>query len=294
VELKAEEDGETFDWATVDLISDRNGLRKLLRWIGGAADMRPFRIDLQLAGKKTVLFNRWEKRYREDFSGYTYGFNFEKASTMHAKDCEESTGHHRIISYDLNGLKMVVRFEVDACIPTSASPAPRRGTASIDELTSSLASVAITSSSASVLPSSTVNGLTILKGGATRLQSSIVELTTVSKRRHPSFDWTETYPQLFLSQTPHHFLAIHDRGRFQTVEKRRLGETREFQDVGQDMQRSLQKLRRALQVIQQLVVEHGERGRLTLLCEANGQLRVFERVDQASCLPKDLMDRFVS
>lgn len=87
-----------FDWSSVDIVTDRNGLRKLTRWVGGE-EVRDFRIDLQLAGEKTVLMNRWEKRNRELFSGRTYGFSFEKASTIPAPGCKDSTGHHRIVSY---------------------------------------------------------------------------------------------------------------------------------------------------------------------------------------------------
>ncbi len=39
----------TFDWSSADIVTDRNGLRKLTRWVGGG-DVRDFRIDLQLAG----------------------------------------------------------------------------------------------------------------------------------------------------------------------------------------------------------------------------------------------------
>lgn len=46
-----------------------------------------------------MLLNRWEKRTRENFSGFTFGFNFEKASTDPAAGCEESSGHHRIVKY---------------------------------------------------------------------------------------------------------------------------------------------------------------------------------------------------
>ena len=69
-----------------------------MRWIGGR-DVRDFRIDLQLGGKKTVLCSRWEKRTRETFDGRTFGFSFEKASTEVAPGCKDSGAHHRIVSY---------------------------------------------------------------------------------------------------------------------------------------------------------------------------------------------------
>lgn len=105
----ADPESADFDWASVDFVTDRNGLRKLLRWIDGKAD-KDFRIDTQLAGDSTVLFNRWDKRTREEFNGRTYGFNFEKASTRPAKGCENSTGHHRIITY-VRAFRTVTNFK---------------------------------------------------------------------------------------------------------------------------------------------------------------------------------------
>jgi hypothetical protein len=86
-----------FDWGSVDIVTDRNGLRKLLRWVDG--DSKPFRIDLELAGSKTVLMRRWEARYQEQMSGYTFGFAFEKKMTEESEGCEGSSGHHRIVTY---------------------------------------------------------------------------------------------------------------------------------------------------------------------------------------------------
>lgn len=93
-----DEGAPLFPWGSMDFVTDRNGLRKLIRWIVGG-QVKDFRIDVQLAGDKTVLLSRWEKRTREQLSGRTYGFNFEKASTAQAAGCKESSGHHRIISY---------------------------------------------------------------------------------------------------------------------------------------------------------------------------------------------------
>jgi hypothetical protein len=98
-----EDDQSVLDWPSIDFVTDRNGLRKLLRWINGSTGTtKDFRIDMQLAGKNTVLFNRWEKRNRESLSGRPYdsfGFGFEKATTTPAVGCEKSTGYHRIVKY---------------------------------------------------------------------------------------------------------------------------------------------------------------------------------------------------
>ncbi|KAK7050562.1 hypothetical protein R3P38DRAFT_2865875 [Favolaschia claudopus] len=285
----------TFDWAAenIDFITDRNGLRKLLRWIedaGANPESRNFRIDLQLAGN-TVLMNRWETETRVNYSGYTYGFNFEKASTDPAIGCEGSTGHHRVVKYDLDGLRMVVRFEVDACLPASAK-AKSSGSAkasTIDDLVASLGEVKLGGASAKTT-STTTHGLTVLPGGGSVSHSSLLELTTRTERRAAEFDWKDAYPQLFFSQTPHHFLAVHYQGRFSAVNKRQLGSS-ELKGVERSIQPGLRKLRVALGVIRDLVVKHGERGRLTLVCR-RGRMEVFERVSAESCLPDEVLARF--
>lgn len=88
------------DWPAVDVISDRNGLRKLLRWLNPSEgkQVRDFRIDVELVGAKTIVLNRWEGRMREPPIGRSYGFNFEAATSRAADGCPIS-GHHRTITY---------------------------------------------------------------------------------------------------------------------------------------------------------------------------------------------------
>lgn len=99
--ISADRGKRGFDWPSVDFVTDRNGLRKLLRWITGVDGSRDFRIDTQLAGDKTVLLSRWEQLNKEQGEriGISYGFNFETAATVPAPGCGASTGHHRIITY---------------------------------------------------------------------------------------------------------------------------------------------------------------------------------------------------
>jgi hypothetical protein len=186
---------------------------------------------------------------------------------------------------------MVVRFEVDACIPTAAKPSAARGRVeSIDDLADSLARINISQRSSATPASKSIHGLTVIDGGTVVPHSSIVELTTRTERREAEFDWNEAYPQLFFSQTPHHFLAVHNRGRFSAVNKRKLTSS-ELRAVEQQIQPDLKKLRAALDLIKEIVVKHGQRGRLTLVYR-DGTLQVFERVSSASCLPDEVMAKF--
>lgn len=88
-----------FDWPSVDIVTDRNVLRRLFRWASKGSAYRNFRSNLQLVGRKTVLMSRWEERTGEMYSGYTFGINFGKASTTPAPGCKDSTGHDRIVTY---------------------------------------------------------------------------------------------------------------------------------------------------------------------------------------------------
>ncbi|XP_006462544.1 hypothetical protein AGABI2DRAFT_193668 [Agaricus bisporus var. bisporus H97] len=282
------EGADPFPWGTMDLVTDRNGLRKLLRWIGGG-EVKEFRIDAQLAGEKTILLNRWEKRTREELSGRTYGFNFEKASTVAAAGCEQSSGHHRIISYDFDGLKMVVRYELDACMPAPRHRFARKSESSLDALTKSLQTMNLTSTAAP-FSSSNMPALTIIKGGNHVPQASTIELVTVGEGRRPHVDWKDYYPQVYLSQTVHHFMAIHRRGYFTALEKRKLSSPH-LQDVHQEMIPEFKKLRKVLGMIQGLVIKHGKSGRLSFVC-SGGQMSVYQRKSNASCLPEEAMSCF--
>ncbi|KAF9063294.1 hypothetical protein BDP27DRAFT_1335277 [Rhodocollybia butyracea] len=275
---------KSFDWSSVDLVTDRNGLRKLLRWINGTAE-RDFRIDLQLAGN-TVIFSRWEKSTQAAMSGFTFGFNFEEKTTNPAKDCEGSTGHHRIVKYDLNGLKVVVRFEVDACLPPVVSSSTNRNRSStIDDLTLALSSTSISSKSGppvtfTSIPVGGALSLRVGEGGSVVPQTSLIELSTRSRKRLVDNRWKEDFPQLFLSQTPYHYLGAHDSGHFYEIQKRE-----------KTCQSSFTKLRGVLGLIREVAIDHGEQGRLSLVCRG-GKLELYGRRDDNSLLPESLIRLF--
>ncbi|KAM5540765.1 hypothetical protein V8D89_005409 [Ganoderma adspersum] len=316
VDIIAEENADTsLDWSSIDIITDRNGLRKLMRWLQYSPDpekepLKEFRIDLQLGGKKTVLMNRWEKRTRENAepprSGC--GMNFERESTTPTKGCERSTGHHRIVKHDMGGLKMIVRCEVDACIPdpasesatttahatTSRTAAGRTPSTNVDKLSGMLSGLNVSrgTSTSTMSPITQSVDITVRRAGIQRPQSSIVELTTRSARYIDGFDWAEQYPQLLLSSTPHLFLAVHERGVFQRIIKHQLGTT-EFRRVENDSktQRRFRQLVAVLRTVQSLVKEHGARGQLSLVCR-DGRLEVFERTSDERIVPDSDLERF--
>ncbi|KAK0448474.1 uncharacterized protein EV420DRAFT_1275698 [Desarmillaria tabescens] len=272
----------SIDWPSVDYITDRNGLRKLLEWVSGKK--QSFRIDLQLAGKKTVLCNRWEPQSRlKVFDGY--GYNFEDAVTSAAPGCERSSGgHHRVITYDLCGLTMVVRFEVDACHVPHDAPST-----STDFLSAQLASMALSKSTTSTHTVDQRTSLTVISTGKPIPNESVIELTT-RKGNDSGIRLRNKYPQLYFSQTPELIIGLHHNGRFTDVQRKTMESLTSLED---SLQRRLGALGQALSDIQDLVVQSGTEGRLSLVGR-DKELLVFERVSTASCLPETYLKRFVA
>ena len=115
-------------------------------------------------------------------------------------------------------------------------------------------------------------------------------MTTRSEISAARFDWGDAYPQLYLSQTPHHYLAVHRTGTFFSITKRKIGEN-DLKVVESKAQPGFRKLRKVLGEIQTMVKEAGASGRISLVCK-DGILKVHERNSKESCLPEDLLALF--
>jgi len=112
-------------------------------------------------------------------------------------------------------LKILLRFEVDACTAS----------ADIHNLASTFSGLGIlpdTPPSAATTKDSVISGISVIQTTPRTLvaQSSLIELKT--RALHRPLDWTEAYPQLYLSQTAYLYLAKHNKGNFSAVEKIKL------------------------------------------------------------------------
>lgn len=183
---------------------------------------------------------------------------------------------------------MVVRCEVDAFDPSATQATANERPEDLNN-----------SKRSSRLPSAqkakkSINkegvGLTVKHGGSVVAQSSIVELKSKSMTVNSTgcLRWAEVYPQLYVSQIPWCYKAIHRKGTFGTIEKIPLAS---MDKVGDRLKDSLRKLVLALYAIQRVVKEGGRDGRLSLVLRG-GELKVFGRTSLNSCLPKEVMARF--
>lgn len=197
---------------------------------------------------------------------------------------------------------MVVRFEVDACLP-SDRPGPKatRGPLVDDDdddpeaaLLGALSGLSIGTSSKSATSSSQSSlssaDLKIFRAGAQVSQSDLLEMTTRSEISAANFDWGDAYPQLYFSQTPHHYLAVHRSGTFFSIAKRKIGKN-DLVAIESRAQTGFRKLRKLLGEIQTMVEEGGASRRISLVCQ-DGALKVHERNSKESFLPNDSLALF--
>ena len=199
-------------------------------------------------------------------------------------------------------MKMVVRFEVDGCLPSDRPEPKAARNARFDDddedsdeaLLGALSGLSIGTSSRSITmppPSPlTTTDLKIFRAGIQVPQSNLLEMTTRSEISAARFDWGDAYPQLYFSQTPHHHLAVHRTGTFFSIAKRKIGEN-DLVAVEGKAQPGFRKLRQVLGEIQTMVKKGGANGRISLVCK-DGILKVHERKSKESCLPEDSLALF--
>jgi len=262
--------------------------------VEGKTDGRDFRINLDFAGKGTVLFTRWEPETL-DGPGPGFGSEFAKVSTMPAKGCEKATGHHRVVTYTFAGLKMLVRFSVDACIPEKAP----RSSPDVDDVLSAFSSLSVSGTSnarTNTAPHGVSFGsLNIIPVGKALVpQSTLVELKTRSAKNVQHFDWKSIWPQLYICRTPYLFIAVHEGGMFEEVLTMKLGSSDPVvQSAAEKAKDGLNKLGIALTDIVGRVIDEAKNGEgrsLSLICRG-GKMELHERAKKGG-IPDELLRYF--
>lgn len=168
----------------------------------------------------------------------------------------------------MGGLKLVVRFEVDGCIP---SDRPASDTSFVP---------------AEPPPDTRV---TVTRAGSLATDASIIEIS--SKKRGVSTSWRKRYEQMFFAQTPIVILGTHENGTFTAVAKKTMTELAYVHD---NMQPQLRQLCRAMKDIKGLMksmMEAGKSAKVSLVREGQG-LRVYEMPVGVPTLPEEYRDRF--
>lgn len=182
-----------FVMSKVDLVTDRNSLRKLLDWTEGRVK-NPWRIEVDILGH-TMILTRWEANPTNILSGDSTGFGheFEKCFTDQLEDLKKSTGHHRIVKYTLGGLQLLVRFEVDAYVSSSIEQESHS-----DNMALKLGNMNIQNPSTATTP---VGHVKVLRAGQLVDSTSLLEVKTRGKGT--GIQLGQVMPQLYFLSLIH-------------------------------------------------------------------------------------------
>jgi hypothetical protein len=279
----------SFDIRSIDVVSDRNNIRKLLSYIDPSTSrngLQEFTIEVEIT-KNTAMFCRKETAVQEfigphEFKGY--GHEFEKVYTK--SRINRGTGHHRMISYRFGNLNFIIRHETNGYVADATSPNSNTTEPEDDSLSSTLASLSLSSAKTASYTPPAGSKLTIKREGqVVPLQSTLEIKTRVAHRR---LEFREIAPQLWVSGTPKLVRAYHNRGMFQQPEVEDVSaEINRWEEANQGNLRKLAALiTRILQVVK------GCGGNAVVKYSRTGDKLVIWKAEAKKILPEDLYSKW--
>jgi len=283
----------SFDMTTVNLVSNRNSLRKLLDFTFGRIE-KQWRIEIDIVGG-TMFFSRCEPHNVVHVPPHheSYGREFEKNFTRFDGDSTESSGHHRIARYDLGGLKFMVRFEVDGYdnLPGSENDLGELPSSSVElseDLINSLSGMNLdTSSSDTLPPTRALRGeVTVIRKGRLVNPSSTIEIKSCIRVNHKLHN---AMPQLYLSQTHRMYAGTHLQGLISSKDNiiKYIIDKQAFKDWEDKEQIPLKLLVALITFIRETADKNGG-DKFVLVAEKEGSektLKIFERGGKGIFLP---------
>ncbi|ENH63414.1 hypothetical protein FOC1_g10000490 [Fusarium oxysporum f. sp. cubense race 1] len=277
-----------FDIRSVDVVTDRNNIRKLLAFINSdlaPGDLEPFTIGVEVIGT-TALFGRDETAVTRfiapnEFRGF--GHEFEKEYTIN--QVNDSTGHHRIIAYRFGGLEFVVRYEADGYVATDKTDSFKIERPQDDPLLASMRGLSLSPatgvSNANPIPSE----LVITEEGRVVPPESILEIKTRAISRPLPIQ--EVAAQLWVSQTSKLVRAYHNRGKFQVPQVEDVeAQVKRWEELNQN---DLKRLASLIKTISNLARQSG--GKATVRYEGGSKLLLY-RADKGDMLPNFLYSKW--
>lgn len=245
----------------VSLTCNQNSLRKLYRLCDANTQefdkSRNFRIDAELVGD-TVLFYRWEHpkaRVSEDPKPVSAQSYYRAATRRIITRGDDGAGCDRLVSYRFAGIKMLVRFDIDACLQT-----PDRMQADDEDEDGLAELLAGTKLEGEGQKATDDNQIEIVPSGyAHSAYNDLLEIKTRTTRKQ--LDLSDIYGQLVFSQTQNFYLARHDRHEYSIapVQKLKL-DGPEFDEIRKKQEPVVRRVAAMLQEMIRLVKKYGEMG----------------------------------
>ena len=280
----------SFDIRSVDVVTDRNNVRKLLSFVNPGSTrsgLETFTIDVEVT-KNTAIFSRVETATQEyigphEFRGF--GHEFEKVYTTN--QISGSTGHHRIVSYRFSGLNFIVRHETDGYVDAGTKlPSSNSKELESNSLSSMLGSLSLSPTDSPPGTTPTGSKLTVKEEGQLVPLESTLEIKT--RISHKPFEIQEVAPQLWISQTFKLVRAYHHKGTFQRPE---------VEDVAALIkrweERNQKDLRKLAALINKILdVVKGCGGNAVVKYDVKEEKLVISKVEGKMMLPKDLYSKW--
>ena len=260
-----------FDFKTIDLITERNNLRKLLNFVEENSS-ESFRIEIQLIENETLIFIRKDERVMMSCQDYSKDFK-EKFSEKGSKDLS----YWKIVTHMIGDIRVMSQFEVD-CVETASYP-----------------------SAAEPKPTETEpikfnqnSKLSYIAGNSIDLQNEkLVEMSTKGiwkgEYTFPNNKWSH----LALSNINVLLLGWHKKGKLQKIERLSFDEVTEKCGREKDeIQKSIGKLHALLKMIKEIIKNQGDHGSVFALVydkdAGENSLEIFEVSNHSGCLPHEL------
>ncbi|KAF2637376.1 hypothetical protein P280DRAFT_472091 [Massarina eburnea CBS 473.64] len=206
-----------FTTSDVDIFGCGSTMGNLMRFVS-SVDI-PFRFSVEVIGN-TVFFIRKQNDPRETIQGIRgFGHTFPEAYTTWGEDLKGSESHQRLIQYEFDGLKCVVRFECDGYIMDQEQTFKENTSSKMKQepdVNSLLES--FDNTTVGMHNPSSNEPIAIRNGGAVVSQDAIFDLKTRSGRFRREVDLQDIYPVLWLKQVPNFIIAYHDgAGLFEDI-----------------------------------------------------------------------------
>lgn len=266
---------QTVSFKDVDVVTNRNSLRKLFNFVSG----RPysdFRIDMHLV-KDTLFLTRRERNIREVLHGShgSCGHGFERACVTQEDHLRDSTAHHRVISYHLGDLKCVVRFEVDAYKADGRTSIKETLTSDYEGIAHDLGKLTLQDRSTRV----------VLRGFHVP-SDAILEV----KSRSKALKVQETMPQMWFSRTPHLICGHHKDGVFDKILE--YDYSPKFQAWEDKHQHALRKLAWLLQELRLAMLQAQTTSGILVYTKQEPALKIYNYQDSNGVLPAHTISRY--
>lgn len=277
-----------FDISSVDIVSDRNCIRKLLAFVDPGSEVhgaKDFTIRMELVDG-TAILEREEEQTQEfvgpdQFKGY--GHEFEKAYTT--SKIPSSTAHHRILSYRLGGLSFLIRHETDGYVDAGAPARIPKQEAAGDDLSDLLGSISISRPAVTEDITFAASRLTVRRGGHPVALESALEIKT--KVWHRPLAIADVAAQLWLSQTPKLVRAYHNNGCFGVPDVEDVSaDVKQWEAANQD------NLGRLVALLVNIIAEAKPDGNVEIRYDSLEDVLLVEQCTEKKMFPADLYEKW--